>query len=704
MSNPRAAKKSRSVVKTGHMQTRSRAHVWLWFVPLTIFFLTVIAFLPALNNGFVTWDDDKNLLENPHYRGLGWAELRWMFTTFYMSLYRPLTWITLGLDYLLWDMNPFGYHFTSLLLHAVNAVLFYLVALRLQGLALSDANAEEEFPRQIVAGFSALIFSLHPMRVEPVAWASARNDLLSGLFFLFTILCYLRAGTVGGSDTRRWLWMAAAVIVYGMSLLSKGVGITLPFVLLVIDVYPLRRLGGGAGKWFGSAARRVWWEKIPFLLLALGAGIIALLAKQEGEALKTLENYGLSSRLAQAFFGLTFYLWKTIVPVGLSPVYELPTQLNPWDWSVISSGLVILAVSLGLIMARCRWPAGLAAWISYILLLAPVLGIAQSGPQIVADRYSYLSCLGWAIVAGGAVWRPLTKSPLSRGTAIFAGAICVALLLSLGALTWQQEQVWRDSEKLWRRVLDVTPNSSIGHNNLGNILARRDKLEEAVEHYRLALEINPAYAEAHHNLAYVLATQGKLRDAIQHYRKSLELGFEYAQAYHNLANAVAEQGGLQEAIEYYRRAIELDPAFPEAHERLGVVLARRGEFEQAITHFRKVLELSPSRSKTHFYLATALAKQGLLQEAIEHFQEALTIQPSFAEAYHGLGRVMAAQGDLGKAVDLFRQAIRIQPEFAEAHQSLGQALADQGKKHEAAKHYQEALRLLRSRRQPPPSG
>lgn len=367
---------------------------WLsWFVPLVVFLLTVATFLPALQNGFIDWDDYETLLNNPHYRGVGWTELRWMFTTFHMGHYQPLSWMTFGLDYLLWGMEPFGYHLTNLLLHAANAVLFYFVAVRLLGLALSGPNAPREFPLQVAAGFAALLFSIHPLRVESVAWATERRDVLSGLFFLGTILCYLRTVTFQTSNRSRPWWMTASVLIYGFSLLSKASGVTLPLILLLLDVYPLGRVGGGPGRWFGPEARRVYWEKLPFLLLALGAGVSASIAQYQAGAMIPLDKYGVLPRLAQAFFGVVFYLWKTMMPVGLSPLYELPAHLNPWDWRFLLAGVVVLVVSTTLFVARRRWPAGLASWLWYIVILAPVLGIAQSGQQMVADRYSYLSCL-----------------------------------------------------------------------------------------------------------------------------------------------------------------------------------------------------------------------------------------------------------------------------------------------------------------------
>jgi len=279
-----------------------------WLLPISIVILTSAVFWPALKNGFV-WDDMDLLLRNPYYRGLGWTQITWMFTTFHMGHYMPLSWATFGLDYLLWGMDPFGYHLTNLALHCANAVVFYFIVLGLLSLVLSSVAPPAELPLRAAAWLAALIFAVHPLRVESVAWVTERRDVLSGLFFLLTILCYLKAATVEETNPARGRWMVSTIIVYSLSLLSKAVGLTLPVVLLMLDVYPLRRLGSSAGGWFGPGTRKVWLEKDNFLLMAIAFGIIALLAQREAGALVPLEWYGVARRLEQIVFGIGFYLW-----------------------------------------------------------------------------------------------------------------------------------------------------------------------------------------------------------------------------------------------------------------------------------------------------------------------------------------------------------------------------------------------------------
>src|SRR5713226_6535756 len=321
-----------------------------WLVPVLIALVTFTAFLPTLQNEFVGWDDATNFLDNPHYRGLAWTHIRWMWTT-HLGHYIPLTWMTLGLDYLLWGMNPVGYHLTSLLLHAANAVVFFFVVHRILTLALPSPS-ERGHALAVAAGFAALVFAIHPLRVESVAWVTERRDVLSGLFYLVTILMYLRACEQGARG-RGWYWLSVAVFV--CALLSKSMVVNLPVVLLILDVYPLRRLGGDIG-WSSEAARRVYVEKIPFVLLAAAASAIAFMAQSSVHAALSLVQLSVPGRLAVSAYGLSFYLWKTVAPVNLSPLYELRPPVNPGTMPFILSYGLVLAITAIILALRRRVP------------------------------------------------------------------------------------------------------------------------------------------------------------------------------------------------------------------------------------------------------------------------------------------------------------------------------------------------------------
>jgi tetratricopeptide (TPR) repeat protein len=667
--------------------------------PFSIFLLTFVAFLPTLQNGFVNWDDEANLLENFHYRGLGWEQLRWMFTTFHMSVYRPLTWVTLGFDYVVWGMDPVGYHLTSLAFHCANAVLFYLVALRLFALAVPAMDASQ-LPLRMAAGFAALVFSLHPLRVEPVAWGSGSDSLVAAFFFLLTVLCYLKAAKISEYELSYWRWMGVSWCLYGLSLLAKAAVVPLPLALLVLDVYPLKRLKVGPRTWFEPQARHIWWEKVPFLLMAVPIAIFAVLAKQSTGAVAPIANINWPARVMQSFYGLAFYLWKTIAPWGLSPLYERPIGFNAWAAPFSFSAIAVLALSICFVLMRRSCPAGLAAWIYYAVILLPVIGVVSYGPQIVADRYSYFSCLGWALLAGSAVlylWELRAARRLSGPTFVLVNVLAGILLLGLAVLTWQQTQIWHDSERLWRHALALDDRSSFAHNNLGLALAERGAVTEAIDEFRKSIQIDPVSVEAHTNLGNFLAQGGSPDEAISHLRQALAIDPTFASAHNTLGNILADKGESDKAIEHFRKALQTNPKSAMTYYNLGRVLAKRGDLEEAIDTYRKAIEINPQDPDAHNNLGLLLARRGDLDQAIERFGEALRVNPGYAKAYFNLGKIFAQQDRLEDAVRNFQHALRIEPAVVEIHENLARTLARQGKKKEAVQHYGEALRLSKSR-------
>ena len=539
--------------------------------PVFVFVSSVFAFLPTLQSGFIGWGNYEDLIQNPYYRGLSWNNLRWMFTTFHTDNYRPLTWLTFSSDYALWGMNPVGYHLTSLLLHGVNALLAYFIAGRLLRLAFPISAASQNMSLRAGASFAALVFSVHPLRTEAVAWLSARGHLLAALFFLSTIVCYLRAANTVKDSAANWFWLASALILYSLSILSQPSGITLPLVLLILDVYPLKRWGPGPVQWFGRQSQRVWWEKVPFLLLAVAAGLTGRMAKQN----KVFAAGDLDTvrRLALTLYGLTFYGWKTLVPVGLSPGYEVRFHFDPWDWHFLISGLTVTVVSVVVFRTRHRWPVIAPSWFYYVLILGPyvgfvlpVIGNVENGRQITADRYSYLACLPWCVLAGACLhsgWRGWSRQRRRFGILILGSAPFVAILVTLMVLTWRQTQIWHDSYSLWAHAVEVTDRSEskslIAHDHLGAALGEQGKLDEAIAHFSAALRISPYYAQAHNNLGVALGEQGKLDEAIAHFSAALRISPSYQQAHDNLERALAKKQKLNEAVAQYSEAPRIDP-------------------------------------------------------------------------------------------------------------------------------------------------
>lgn len=524
-----------------------------WALALVLAGLTLLVFLPALKNGFV-WDDEANLLQNPGYRGLGGAQLRWMLTSIHLGHWIPMTWASFGLDYLLWGLDPAGYHLTNLLVHAANAGIFFLVTLRLLGLAGVGTG---ESTRRLGAAAAALFFALHPLRAESVAWTTERKDVLAGLFFLLTILAYLRANT-GADDRRRLLARAASVAAYALAVISKISVAPLPLVLVVLDVYPLRRLGVGWRQWVAPEARTVWVEKVPYLALTAVGSTVALYAVQP--IFTPLDQLSVLGRVALYFNSAWFYLSQTLMPVGLSPLHELPEGADPLGAVAVGSVLGLAATAV-IVTLRRRWPAGLALWTVYLVMLLPVGGLLHNGYHAVAERYSYLTCLGWAVLLGAAVsvlvrpWGPLRPS-LSRTAAVMV----FVWILGLAGITWHQVQIWRDARTLWTYALDADPQCSVCRANLGVALFNAGQPSAAVFHLTRALSLRPSLVGLHGYVGVAWLKAGDPINAEPHLRRALELHPREMTVRAALVATLIAQGRGAEAEQQVEEARALDPA------------------------------------------------------------------------------------------------------------------------------------------------
>jgi Tfp pilus assembly protein PilF len=607
-------------------QRAARAAPWL------VALITLAAFLPALQAGFVSWDDDKNFLANPHYRGIGWTQLRWMWTTFLLGHYVPLSWMTLGVDYALWGMNPAGYHLTNLLPHCANAVLLYVIARRLLPLTGVIRSNDGVWAQAAPATLAAVLFSIHPLRVESVAWVTERRDVLSGLFFLSCVLCYLRAFD-SPERRRRWYW--ASVALFSCALLSKGTAVTVPAVLLILNLYPLRRLGGRQG-WTTSAARAVYLEVAPFAVLGAAASAMTLVALQRMVQLPLL------GKVAVSAYSLSFYLWKTIVPVNLSPIYAMPARIDPAAGVFILSYAIVLATIALAWAARRRMPGLSMGWVAFVAISLPMLGIHQNGPQIAADRYTYHAAPVLAMLAAAgvvAIYRRLADTT-ARASLV---AVCAGTVTAIGALTWRQTHVWHDSSALWSHVLALDSASSYGHNNWGNLLMEQNRIPEATTHYRQAIALTSEYAQAHNNLGIALARQGQLTEAIEHYQRALAIEPEYDEPHGNWGIALASQGDLEGAIGHYALALKSNENNADAHVNWGNALVRLGRPNDAAGHYQHALAIRPDHADAHLNWGVMLAQQGKFAEAIDQFQRTLAIKPQHPEATQYLEQAMRLQ-------------------------------------------------------------
>ena len=559
-------------------------------IPLALVLVVVAVFAVGLRNEFVHWDDQKNLVDNPYFRGLGWAHIRWMFTTTLMGHYIPLTWLTFGLDYVIWGMQPAGYHLTNVVLHAVNAVLFYWVAKRLLTAAAPTAS---ETAWRAGAAVAAMFFAIHPLRAESVAWATERRDVLSGALFLTCLLLYLRATNAEGRR-HRWL-LAASVGTFALALLSKSIVMTLPLLLLVIDWYPLGRLQ--PVRW-SRQTLRILAEKVPFAVVGLAGAAVSYWAVDHNDFLTSTTKYPLPSRIAMAAYSMVFYVSKTVFPADLSPLYELPARVDPFAAEFVSAVVVVAIVTVTLVALRNRWPAALATYLWYAIVLAPVGGLVHAGHQLAHDRYSYLSCLPFAVGVGGALVYVLGLNAARRMQPMLFRTSCAVLgmlLVTFAVLTSLQVQVWRDTESLWTHATFATPECAICHDNYGTVLVNRSPVRPgevivAMEHFNQALMLKPDRGKPYGGLGLALIQLRRPQEAELVLRRAVTVKPDELNTFNNLAYALIAQGRFAEALPYALRAVGMNERNVVARTNLGAVFVGLGRFDDAIAVLRRATD------------------------------------------------------------------------------------------------------------------
>jgi tetratricopeptide (TPR) repeat protein len=541
----------------------------------------------------------------------------------------------------------------------------------------------------------AALFALHPLHVESVAWVSERKDVLSGLFFLLTLGCYGRyvdpVSRVTLHAPRSTLppalvWYLLSLVMFALGLMSKPMLVTLPFILLLLDYWPLHRTESDTRASRARTLIGLFMEKLPFFALVGASSVVTFIVQQKGGAVST--SLSLGARIANALISYVRYIGKLFWPSDLSMLYPHPIH---WPvWQVATAPALLLTICVVVILLGRKQPFLVVGWLWFCGTLVPVIGLVQVGIQSMADRYTYLPLIGLfiALVWGLAEWVPNWPWRAELLT-----AVGVLVLSACALLATRQIGLWRNSETLFGHAVKVTRGNYLAYNNLGYYLNNQGRTTEAMVNYREALKINPAYEDALNNLGYALAGQKRFVEAIPLYEAALRVRPNHVEVHNNLGNALSEIGQIEEAIKHYLVVLKQKPDHADANNNLGIALAMQGKLEEAVPHFLAALRANPKYASAHSNLGNAFAVQHKLDEAIREYREALRLKPEDAQAHNNIGNALLEQGQVGEAVGHYREALRLNADNPEAHFNLGLALLRQGNRDEAVAHFIEALRL-----------
>jgi protein O-mannosyl-transferase len=658
----RVAKRKRVAVAVSPPPSNRTIPILIGLVALNVF-----VYWGVQRFDFVNWDDSTYLTENANVQaGLSASNVWWALTTGHSPYWHPLTWLSHMLDVTLYGMDPGPHHVTNLVIHVASTLLVFLLLRRM---------TRDTGP----SAFVAALFAVHPLHVESVAWLAERKDVLSSLLLLVTIWMYVRY-----VEAPSWRRYAAVAGAYALALMSKPMVVTLPFALLLLDVWPLRRWNGGSrdpayrsgsddalgdGRRPRLQARRLLVEKIPLVALALATSVATFILQTQVGAVAGLSALPLALRIQNALLGYVMYLWTTIWPARLAAFYPLRDIAA---WEVAGAAGLLVALTVLAFTARRRHPYVLVGWLWYVVTVAPVIGLMQAGEQARADRFMYVPIVGLFIIAawgGRDLLRRFAIGPRAAAVAAAAVVVVAAWVAHAQAMTWS------DSVTLWEHAARVTDRNYIAFENKGQALREKGQLADAESNYRKALELAPSHspgyeAVIHNSLAMVLEREGKSSEAREHFAAAARLSPGFAEARTNLANALASDGAFDEAIVHYRAAIDLKPGYTEPRVGLGAAFLRLHRATDAIPQYREALRLDPKLAEAHNGLGGALAMEGKDEEAMAEYREALRLKPGLPSAHLNVALLLIKRGDVPEARRQLETALTIDPDYAPARQAL----------------------------------
>ncbi|MCK4619391.1 MAG: tetratricopeptide repeat protein, partial [Desulfobacterales bacterium] len=574
-------------------------------VSLCLIVAIIIAYVQVNNFDFVGYDDQEYVTENIQVqKGLSVEGIIWTFTTFHSANWHPLTWLSHMLDCELYGLNPMGHHWTNLIIHMANTILLFLVLKLMTGAIWRSA-------------FVAALFALHPLHVESVAWVSERKDVLSTFFGLLTMGAYYYY--VKTSGLKNYLLV---IIFLSLGLMAKPMLVTFPFVLLLLDFWPLKRfqlnndrmLQTDRVTFFGfQGFFRLLLEKIPLVIPVVISCILTFLAQKNYGAVQALEALPLINRIANALISYSSYVLKMIWPSSLAVFYPYSKDLPLWKTGM--SCLLLLSVFVFVFRTMKAKPYLLVGWLWYIGTLVPVIGLVQVGEQAMADRYTYIPLIGLFIMVS---WGMSDLTFKWHYRKIFLGVCAMIILAALTASTFFQTGHWKNGITLFENAIKVSENNYKAQNNLGAAFSPVD-LDKAIFHFKEALKIKPDYVMALYNLGTALSDKGNYDEAGIYFAKALKINPQKTDARNNLANILFLQGKLDEAVSLYNEALKINPEHADAHYNLAYVMSSQGKLDEAVLHYKEAIRINPEYAKAHYHLGKILINQKKMKEAMFHF-------------------------------------------------------------------------------------
>ena len=590
-----------------------------------------------------------------------------------------------------------GHHLTSVIIHGMNAFLVVMIVICLISFVrreyVSEGRDNEHAPL-IAAFITGLLFGIHPLHVESVAWVSERKDVLCAFFFLLSIFSYLRyafprsneASAGGGAGRKYYVY---SLILFMMALMSKPMAVTLPVILIILDMYPLERLD--LKKAF-SSHRKVLIEKVPFVALSIASSVLTVIAQHEVKAMMSMSRYSFADRFWIAIKALGFYLVKMVYPVNLAPLYPHPSNISVFTLEYFGSFMLVLGITAFSVFRWKKVKLWFMLWAYFLVTLLPVIGIIQVGEQAAADRYTYLPGLGPMLLAGlGGLWLWRRFASDRIKISIVAGFVIMILTL-LSIMTTGQIQVWKDSISLWNRELSLY-SSAIAYNNRGEAYSISGEYVKAIGDFNKAIELNHELPKVYYNRGSVYKKIGEHQNAILDFSKAIQLDPEDAQAYNNRGNVYIILEKYQDAMADFDKAVAIDPGYALAYNNRGNIYMIFGLFQKAIADFDRTIELSPSYAAAYYNRGNAYLNSRIYQKAISDYTKAVELAPGYAEAYNNRGNIYLRQGKYQEAVDDCTKAIELDPSYAFAYYNRALSYREMGDVAKANTDFRQAARL-----------